>query len=53
MDSKIDNAFDKKQKDAQINMSKTFFHKRMNHSIVADGTKLLLNDYSHNQINKK
>ena len=39
---------DNKQKaDSQINMSKTFYHKRMNHSIVADGTKLLLNDYQN------
>lgn len=34
-------------------MSKTFHHKKMNHSIVADGTKLLLNDYQNQQNGKQ
>lgn len=34
-------------------MSKTFFHKRMNNSIVVDGTKLLLNDYDNHQTSAK
>ncbi len=55
MDSiKNEYIFDSKLKaDSQINMSKTFYHKRMNHSIIPDGAKLLLNDYQNQQNDKQ